>query len=61
MTMVEYINQYRISLSLELLAGTDLNVNAISEQTGYTNTVTFTRNFKRYVGCTPSEYRQKNR
>lgn len=61
MTMVEYINQYRINYSQELLTTTNLNITELSEKAGYANTVTFTRNFKRYVGCTPSEYRQKNR
>lgn len=59
MTMVEYINQYRSKKAQELLADTSLNISQIAEQTGYTNNVTFTRNFKKYVGCTPSEYREK--
>lgn len=60
MTMVEYINTYRINMAKDLLASTDLNQMQIAEQTGYCNNVTFIRNFKKYVGCTPSEYRARS-
>ena len=57
MTMVEYINQFRVSRAKELLVSSDLTITEIAEQTGYFNNGTFIRNFKKYVGCTPSEYR----
>ncbi len=59
MTVVEYINKHRIDKAKELLANTDKTVTEIAESTGYCNNVTFSRNFKKYVDCTPSEYRQK--
>jgi len=60
MTMVEYINQYRITRSKELLTSTSFTVSEIAERAGYCNNVTFTRNFKKYVGCTPGEYRERS-
>jgi len=60
MTMVEYINLYRINKAKDLLSTTNLNQSEISAQAGYCNNVTFTRNFKKYVGCTPSEYRNRS-
>ena len=60
-TLVEYINTERIEKAKALLLTTDQTVARIGEATGYTNLVTFTRNFKRYVGVSPTEYRSLNK
>ncbi len=59
MTVVEYIHKHRIDKAKELLASTNKTIIEIAESTGYCNVVTFSRNFKKNVDCTPSEYRQK--
>ena len=61
MTLVEYINTCRVERSKALLLEKDSTVASVAEAVGYNNTVTFTRNFRRYVGMAPSEYRELNR
>lgn len=61
MTLVEYINTCRIERSKPLLLEKNSTVASVAEAVGYNNTVTFTRNFRRYVGMAPSEYRELNR
>jgi len=41
-----------------LLESTDLPMEEISEQTGYSDTSFFRRLFKRLTGLTPGKYRQ---
>lgn len=60
-TILEYINACRIELAKKTLAETDLTVAQVAEIAGYNNTVTLSRNFKRYVGLPPSEYRELNK
>lgn len=48
----------RIEVSCELLTGTGLHVAQIAERLGYEDGTTFQRNFKRYVGCSPREFRK---
>ena len=59
-TVVEYINAARIEKARELILEKGMTVNRVSEAVGYSNNVTFSRNFHRYVGLSPSEYRQLN-
>ncbi len=57
-TVVEYINSQRIEKAKELIVKEGMTVNKVSEAVGYSNNVTFTRNFHRHVGMSPSEYRE---
>lgn len=57
MTVVEYINSARIEKAKQLLSTQDMTVAKVVEAVGYSNNVTFSRNFKRYVGMSPSDYR----
>lgn len=56
-TVLEYISDYRLSLAEELLKNTGLTVTMISAKVGYPNYIHFTKQFKRYSGYTPSQYR----
>ena len=56
-TVVEYINDFRLGLAEEMLKNTSLTVTAISAKVGYANYSYFVRQFKKYKGCSPSEYR----
>lgn len=60
-SIIEYVNSCRIELAKKLLLDEKLTVASIAERTGYNNTVTFTRNFRRFVNITPTEYRSLNR
>lgn len=60
-TIMDYINSRRIELAKELLLEEDDTLSLIAEASGFGNTVTFSRNFKRYTGMTPNEYRNMSR
>lgn len=53
----EYLAMKRITKAKELLESTGMNINSIYEHCGFNNRNTFIRTFKKYVGITPSEYR----
>ena len=57
-SLIEYLQSLRVEEAKRLLEGTDLPVEDISEQTGYSDTSFFRRLFKRLTGLTPSKYRQ---
>lgn len=58
MTPLEYVNRYRINRALNLLRGTDETVLQIAVQTGFPSVATFDRNFRRYVGKSPADWRK---
>ncbi len=53
----EYIDRLRIQKSIQLLRSSDETLDSIARQTGYTNTSSFIRSFKKMVGTTPGQYR----
>jgi len=61
--LTEYINAIRMDKAKELLSSTNLKIGAISAMVGIDSRATFLRNFRKYEGCSPNEYRasiQKN-
>lgn len=59
-TIIDYINSRRIERAKQLLLEGNDTLVLIAEASGFGNTVTFSRNFKRYTGMTPHEYRTMN-
>ena len=57
-TPFQYLNKRRILQSRVLLSNTDRKVSDIAFQCGYNNLSLFNREFKKYMSCTPSEYRR---
>ena len=57
-TMFEYLLNYRIERSLELLRRTQLDVTQIAGTVGFGNPGYYSRIFRRKMGCTPLEYRK---
>ncbi len=55
---LEYVNRYRVNRALNLLRGTDETVLQIAVQTGFPSVATFNRNFRRYVGKSPADWRK---
>jgi AraC-like DNA-binding protein len=49
----------RIQRAQEFLEKTGDKLEAIAPEVGYDSALVFARAFKRWVGLTPSEYRQK--
>ena len=57
-TPYEYLINYRINTSKELLKSTDQSINEIAEKVGYPDASSFIRSFKSTVGLTPLKYRR---
>ncbi|MGN0242821.1 MAG: helix-turn-helix domain-containing protein [Lachnospiraceae bacterium] len=58
-TILEYINKTRIKAAAALLIQSKQPVTAIALQAGFQSIATFNRVFKKYMGCSPTEYRKK--
>ena len=56
-TVMESVNELRISKAKELLQNTNLPVKEIVEQIGYKDVSSFIRKFKQRFGLTPTDYR----
>lgn len=56
-SFVEYLTRIRMEYSIELLHNSNLKVQDIARQTGYSNQRYFSVCFKKYYGKTPSEIR----
>ena len=56
-TVMEYICSLRMQIACSFLRKTYLPVNEIMERAGYRDDAHFLRTFKKYAGCTPTEYR----
>ena len=55
---MNYLIKFRVEKSKELLQKTDLKINNISGEVGFTSTQRFNSAFKKILGITPSEYRK---
>lgn len=49
----------RLELAKYYLKGSDMSIRSLSDFCGYDNELHFMRQFKKFVGMTPTEYRQK--
>ena len=58
-TPLQYILRKKIQHAQSLLLSTDMTVNRISEATGFNDVSYFIRLFKKNIGFTPQEYREK--
>lgn len=56
---VDYVMNLRMAEAKRLLTETDLPVQTIGEQVGYTQVISFIRTFKKCEGTTPGEYRKR--
>lgn len=59
-TFKEYLNRYRIERAAELIASGE-KVSVAGRYCGYGDLSTFYRNFKKYIGMSPSAFANKNR
>lgn len=58
-TIKEFINETRYERAKELLRDRDIKLFEVAINLGFVNANYFATFFKRYAGCTPSEYREK--
>lgn len=61
-TPVNFLNTYRLEISMNLLCNPSLNITEIAYSCGFNSASYYTETFLQYKGCTPSDYRlQQNR
>ncbi len=58
-TVTEYVINLRMQVACSCLRKTMIPVKEIVQRTGYKDDTHFLRAFKKYAGCTPTEYRNK--
>lgn len=56
----EFLTQYRLGKALKLLTQVDINVTDVAIAVGFNDPSHFTRIFRRYVGVSPTQYRQRS-
>lgn len=56
----DYINRLRIEQAMSLLVNTNLNINEISCEVGFTYPRYFSSTFKSMTGMTPKQFRNEN-
>jgi AraC-like DNA-binding protein len=57
-TVMTYLSRLRINVAASLLRNTQLTVDDIAYRIGFADLSHFSRNFKKYMHSTPSEFRQ---
>ncbi len=57
----QYIEKMRVYKAEEFLMFTDFDLNYISQETGFSDCSHFIKNFKRYKGVTPKQFRSSRR
>ena len=57
MNFKTYITKRRLHYARRDLRGNEVSISEVALKNGFTSVSTFQKNFQRYCGCTPSEYR----
>lgn len=58
MTPIEYLNMVRVQKACDLLYKTDYAMDVIADKVGYQTCSTFNRNFKRFTGLSPFQWKK---
>lgn len=58
LTIFEYLNKIKIDYSCQLLLNTDMNIVNISYDCGFNNLSHFNKQFKKFIGNTPTLFRK---
>lgn len=58
-TPIDFLNSYRLEISMNLLRDTNLSITEIAYNCGFNNLSYYSEIFKKYKGCTPNAYRTK--
>ena len=58
-TLSQYLENYRVSQSLNLLSDGKLPILQIAAQVGFSNAGRFSAAFQKRMGCTPRQYSQR--
>lgn len=54
---IDYVNYYRVECASHFLTATDMTVAEIAQHCGYSDSSFFIKQFKKYKGVTPKQYR----
>ncbi|MGN1030624.1 MAG: helix-turn-helix domain-containing protein, partial [Butyricicoccaceae bacterium] len=54
---MKYVAQRRIGEAQNLLMNTNISIGEIGERLGFSDSCHFSSTFKRYIGVTPTQYR----
>lgn len=57
-TPIEYLTNYRLQISLQLLQTSDLTITEICYETGFSGASYFSETFHKHFGCNPRTYRK---
>lgn len=57
----QYLQSVRMKNAKILLKNTNLKIKEISDSAGYESQLSFSSAFKKYIGTSPSDYREKNK
>lgn len=57
----DYLTEYRINKSIDLILGTDMKMTEIAYECGFNGSSYFAEIFKKMMGESPREYRKKKR
>lgn len=60
-TYIAFLIEIRISNACKMLKNKDLSIAQVCYQCGFNNLSHFNRNFKRVIGCTPSEFVKRSK
>ena len=60
-SIMKYVTSLRMNKAKAMLLETNESISSIAVQCGYSNFTYFTKQFKKYEGCTPSSYRKTKR
>lgn len=55
---IDYVNYYRIECASHFLTSTDMTVAEIAQRCGYNDSSFFIKQFRKYKGTTPRQYRE---
>ena len=58
-TFSQKLTEARMASACQFLVDTDLSVTAISDRLGYSSIEHFSSAFRRFMGCSPREYRRQ--
>ncbi len=56
---IDYYNRLKIQKACEMLKLTNMNISEISGALGYSNPYYFSNAFKKIIGCSPKDYKEK--
>ena len=59
MTFIDFVNKERTNQAASLLRHTNLQIQQVAATVGYNNTSYFAKQFVRFQGVSPSQYRRK--